>query len=297
MPRDRIGRLLSFLIVLFVLVGCGGASYEPATAAAYAPSAPAEASPGADVAAAAPAREESAASGGGFFDFMSSDSAKSASGAIAQAGGAPPAPPPATTPSPSGKPAPAQGGESAGTVAVARAPMLIYTATFTMAVFEVATSVNRVEEVAHELGGYLARRDDRSITIRVPVDRFRDAVRKIEAIGDVLHRNVEVEDVTAEFKDLELQLKNARAIRDRLAELLAKATKVEESLAIERELGRVAGEIERFEGRMKYLRDRAAFSTVTVSFQPRASEQERRGPFQLPVPWLYELGLGRLLNL
>jgi hypothetical protein len=97
--------------------------------------------------------------------------------------------------------------------------------------------------------------------------------------------------------DLEVRLKNARAIRERLEQLLAKAAKVEESILIERELGRVAGEIERIEGRMKFLKDRAAFSTITVTFQARPTEKVGGRKVQLPVPWLSEMGLGRLLDL
>ena len=40
-----------------------------------------------------------------------------------------------------------------------------------------------------------------------------------------------------------------------------------------------------------------AYSTITVRFQPRAGESVSRSTFHLPVPWLQDLGLGRLLNL
>lgn len=178
-----------------------------------------------------------------------------------------------------------------------RAPLLIYTAQITMAVFEVNAALGQIEELAKELGGFLARRDDSSITIRVPVASFDAAIRRIEKSGDMLHRNVTAQDVTEEFRDVEVRLKNARAVRDRLEQLLAKATKVDESVVVERELERVAGEIERMEGRLKFLRDRAAFSTITVSFQPKAKEELSRTPFRLPVPWLNELGLSRLMRL
>jgi hypothetical protein len=116
-------------------------------------------------------------------------------------------------------------------------------------------------------------------------------------MGDVVARNVTAEDVTEEFFDLDVRLKSSRAVRDRLEQLLQKATKVEDSVLIERELTRVVGEIERIEGRMKFLRDRASYSTITVDFRARGSERVGNGPFNLPVPWLSELGLRRLLNL
>jgi Domain of unknown function (DUF4349) len=214
---------------------------------------------------------------------------------------APPPPPPA--PPPAAKPiAPLSPGDptakaTAGEVAAIRAPLLVYTAQISIAVFEVEASLGQVEALGRELGGFLARREDRSITIRVPAARFDEAVKRLEKVGDMLHRNVTAEDVTEEFRDLEVRLKSAHAVQERLTQLLAKATKVEESVMIERELDRVTGEIDRIEGRMKFLRDRAAFSTITVTFAPKNKESLSQGPFRLPSPWLQQLGLGRLLQL
>lgn len=200
--------------------------------------------------------------------------------------GAPPPPPPADS----------SKRDAGGEVAQLRGPMLIYTARISMAVFEVNASLTKVEAIGRDLGGFLAKRDDRSVTIRVPAARFDEAVKRVEEVGDMLHRNVAAEDVTEEFRDLEIRMASARAVQKRLTELLARATKVEESIAIERELDRVTGEIERVEGRMKFLRDRAAFSTITVTFEPKPKEQVGSG-VQLPVSWLHNLGLRRLLSL
>lgn len=308
LPRLSPSALLTLLLlVTFALAGCGSASKEmaPSSAADHGPSAEYEVdrSGGAPMVAPAampaPPMEamETVAglpgmSDGGDDMFRSEDTR------TAQTGGAaapppPPAPPP-QRPSPGGgdkKPA-----ETGSAVAVS-GPMLIYTAELTMASFEVIAQIDKIEAISRELGGFLARRDDTAITIRVPAERFEEALRRVQSLGDVLHRNVSVQDVTEEFRDSEVQLKNARAIRDRLQELLAKATKVEDSLLIERELGRVTRDIERLEGRLKFLRDRIAFSTLTVVFQPRATERVETQEFRLPVDWLYNLGLSRLMNL
>ena len=187
--------------------------------------------------------------------------------------------------------------DAGGQVAQIRGPMLIYSAHITMAVFEVNASLAKIEAIGRDLGGFLAKRDDRSATIRVPAARFEEAVKRVEDVGDLLHRNVAAEDVTEKFHDLEIRLTSARAVQKRLTELLARATKVEESIAIERELDRITGEIERVEGKMKFLRDRAAFSTITVSFQPKPKEQVGNKGVRLPVSWLHNLGLRRLLSL
>jgi len=209
---------------------------------------------------------------------------------------------PAPAPRPQGAPPPPPADRSArrdagSEVAVMRGPMLIYTAQITMAVFEVNASLAKVETLGRELGGFLAKRDDRSVTIRVPAERFDEAVKRIEEVGDMRSRHVAAQDVTEEFRDLAIRLKSAHAVQQRLTELLARAVKVEESIAIERELDRVTGEIERVEGRMKFLRDRAAFSTITVTFDAKPKEQVGGAQVRLPVRWLYDLGLRRLLSL
>ncbi len=100
----------------------------------------------------------------------------------------------------------------------------------------------------------------------------------------MVHRNVAAEDVTEEYRDIDIRLKAAKSVQERLTQLLQKAQKVEDSLAIERELDRVTVEIDRLEGRMKFLRDRAAFSTITVVFQPKAQENVSQSPFKMPTP-------------
>jgi hypothetical protein len=286
--------LTSVALALVLLPACAGGMAPPSAESAATPPPPpppAEPAPG--------AREESAGSGVSE-NFEVAQPSPAVAGNLAAfpqpapRGGTPPAPP-APPPPPPGTKAPAVA-ESAAAAAV-RAPMLIYTAQITMAVFEVNVSLAHVETIGRELGGFLAKRDDHSITIRVPSDRFDEAVRRVEGVGDMLHRNVAAEDVTEEFRDLQVRLRSAHAVQQRLTELLAKAVKVEESIAIERELDRVSGEIEHIEGRIKFLRDRAAFSTITVSFEPKAQEQVGNKEVHLPVHWLYDLGLRRLLSL
>ena len=175
------------------------------------------------------------------------------------------------------------------------ASMLIYTANLTMAVYQVASGIEAVEQIGREIGGYLATRTDREIVLRVPRARFEDAIKKIEAVGDVVHRDIQAQDVTDEFLDTEVRLKNARAMRDRLQTLLERAP-VKEALEIEKELGRVTQQIEQMEGRLKGLRDKIAYSTITVTFDARAASLHTM-PLRLPFAWLNQLGLPHLLRL
>ena len=69
-----------------------------------------------------------------------------------------------------------------------RAPLLIYSATLTLAVFGTAEALDAVERLARERRGYLVRRNDASITIRVPAESFEEALSGVSKLGDELHR-------------------------------------------------------------------------------------------------------------
>jgi hypothetical protein len=177
-----------------------------------------------------------------------------------------------------------------------RAPLLVYNGRLHLAVFEAARALDAAEALARDAGGYLVQRSDDTITFRVPAGAFQTALQAATKLGDVLHREVSVRDVTEEFMDLQLRLRNAEAVRDRLQELLARAASVEDALKVERELERVTGEVEQLEGRIKLLKETIAFSTITLIFQPR--RVERIDPqVTLPFPWLYRLRLTELLAL
>ena len=265
------------LIASFVVAGaCGGGAKMAGSAGGYSESR------GESVAvAAAPTATESADSDdGGTYEGV---------GSIAANG---PAPPPSSTPAtpPQTPPPPAE------EAVVQVKPLLIYTATFNLAVFETVAAIDAIEEMARKRGGYLVRRADNFIIVRVPAPQFHDAVSDVGGLGDVLHREITVQDVTAEFRDLELRLRNLHAVRDRVEKLLAQSKNVGEALEVERELERITTAIEQMKGRLKYLAELVAFSTLQVNFQPRPVDQVS-SEVKLPFHWLDDLGLPRLLEL
>lgn len=171
---------------------------------------------------------------------------------------------------------------------------LIYDGTLRLAVADFEATADRARELAQELGGYLQSLTDDQLTLRIPAERWNEAIERFEQLGDVVGRRLEVRDVTEEFTDLEIQLANARALRQRLEELLARAEDVEAALKIEVELGRVRTEIERLEGRLRFLSNRVAFGTLMLQLVPVATAGRTGG---LPFPWLRQLGVVDLLGL
>ncbi len=195
--------------------------------------------------------------------------------------------------------------QPANTTAASPAPMLIYTADLDLqtAREDVVPTIDRIVDAATELGGYLVRRTDTSVQVRIPSATFRDGVRRVETFGEVLHRAVSAQDVSEEFRDLEVRLQNLRAVRRRLEEFLARAGSMADALQVERELERVTREIDTIEGRMRFFAARVAFSLVTVNVHARTEQAVIVGPpipprraVELPVEWFRRLGLERLLN-
>jgi hypothetical protein len=105
------------------------------------------------------------------------------------------------------------------------------------------------------------------LTIRVPADKFDLLLKKVSDSVDKLERkNIDLLDVTEEYIDIEVRVKTKKELHARYVELLKQATKVDEILNIEREIGNLQTEIESVEGRMKYLKDRISFSTLAVTY-------------------------------
>lgn len=90
---------------------------------------------------------------------------------------------------------------------------------------------------------------------------------ELSELGSVESRTVSSDDVTQQHQDIGVRLKNARALRSRLRDLLTRATDVEDVLAIERELTRVQSEIESMEFQLRDLDSRIELSRLTVRLQ------------------------------
>jgi len=85
---------------------------------------------------------------------------------------------------------------------------------------------------------------------------------------EVTNESISGQDVTEEYVDLQAQLTNLEATADRVRSFLDEARTVEEALDVNRELGRLEGEIERITGRMKYLESSARQSLVSIDVIP-----------------------------
>lgn len=155
--------------------------------------------------------------------------------------------------------------------------LVIKNASVAVEVDDVAAAESALRARAEQLGGYVVSVQTSgsdeylasTISFRVPAQRFEEALAGVEGLArKLLSRSVSGDDVTEEFVDLDSRLRNLEATRERLLALLNQATRVEDALQVNQALTDVQGQIEQIQGRMKYLRDSAAFSTITAELRP-----------------------------
>lgn len=138
-------------------------------------------------------------------------------------------------------------------------------------------AVARVERAARAMGGWIAHSSlqlgegqwrSARLDVKIPAERWQDLVTGLEGIGDLRQLTTGTEDVGEQFVDVSAQLSNARRLEERYLQLLENRTgTLEDLLAVERELARVRERIERFEGRLRYLSERVAVSTIVVHLE------------------------------
>lgn len=140
---------------------------------------------------------------------------------------------------------------------------------------------------------YPGRRNN-TIVVRVPFDSFDKLLNDItQGIKKFDQKNINIEDVTSEYIDLEIRIKNKKEVEQRYVELLKQAKNVTEILEIEAKLGEQREEIEAIEGRLKYLNDQTTLSTLTITFYEDIAYQYTFG--QSVVQGFRE-GFNRLMN-
>lgn len=126
--------------------------------------------------------------------------------------------------------------------------------------------------------GYVLTLYNREAVIRVPAKDMHKVIEELKTIGKVSNKAISSKDVTIEYNDYEIRLDNAQKTRKRYLELLKKATKVDEILAIERELERLNKEIDLIEGNLKKLSQLVSFSTITIHIKDITPELKKPKP-------------------
>ncbi len=181
--------------------------------------------------------------------------------------------------------------------------MIIKNAEVKLLVSDTDLAIDGVTQIVGDVGGYIISSrlwyqdyygenyKYAVLTLGVPVEQFETTLRRLRGLAlRVLDETASGEDVTNQYVDLESQLRNLEATRDRIRSFLDQAKTVDEALRINQQLSDVEGQIEEIKGRMNYLTNRSAFSTVTVTLEPQLPEitptaTPTPAPSPTPTPW------------
>ncbi len=148
---------------------------------------------------------------------------------------------------------------------------------------KVEDSIQNIQALAKTMGGFVGSLQvyeasdgtkSGNITIRVPADRFEEALAAVKNFAVKVEReNVTAQDVTETFIDLEARLKNLEAQEIQYLEILKRAFSIEDILNVQQRLGDVRGQIEQIQGQIQFLSRQVDMSTITVSMISEADIQ------------------------
>jgi len=181
--------------------------------------------------------------------------------------------------------APPGGGKAAdGAKEEAITRKIIYNATVEVVVKDVEQSRGEVTRIVDEAKGYIAKSDitgqvgtkrTATWTLKVPVEKFGPVVAALAALGQVTKNSSDSQDVTEEYVDLQARIKNLKVEEETLNKFLKDfANNVDSFLKTREQIAKVRGEIERAEGRLKYLATMSALSSITFT----AREEQAYSP-------------------
>ena len=177
--------------------------------------------------------------------------------------------------------APVEGSYSQGIDNSAQAAerMVITNADIEIAVSNPIESMDRVSAMAVEMNGYVvsarqyitvvssgAEVPQGEVTIRVPAERFNDAMDHIKTETDrpVIREETTSQDVTSEYTDLGSRLRNLEAAEAQLVEIMDEAADTDDVLSVYNQLVSVREQIEVIKGQMQYYEQSAALSSIRV---------------------------------
>jgi hypothetical protein len=132
-----------------------------------------------------------------------------------------------------------------------------------------------IEQICSELNAYIANESQHNFderlqynqTIRVPAQKFDALIQHLEKLAlKIDSKQINTQDVTEEFIDVEARLTTKKELEARYREILKQAKTVADMVSIESQIAAVRAEIESMEGRLNYLKNQVAFSTLHVSY-------------------------------
>jgi hypothetical protein len=157
---------------------------------------------------------------------------------------------------------------------------IIRNADLTIEVPSTTDTQQKIVSIAESHGGFVVtseakQRDsqepaqrtlDIKLVVRIPESHFGAALDQIRALASsVPEAKISGQDVTEEFIDLEARIKTQKALETQFLQIMRQATKIADAMEVQRQIAEVRAEIERLEGRKRFLENRSTLSTITIN--------------------------------
>ncbi|MGW2639781.1 DUF4349 domain-containing protein [Streptomyces sp. NPDC001348] len=170
-------------------------------------------------------------------------------------------------------------GKARGAGPAAKAPRLtayhiIRTASLTVQVEDVPKALDQARATAENAGGYVGNettsRDSGGhertrVVLRVPTDAYDEVLTELQGAGRLLHRTAKAQDVTDQVVDVDSRIRSQRASVARVRELMDRAGKLSDVVALEGELSSREADLEALLAQQASLKDRTSLATITLS--------------------------------
>ena len=172
---------------------------------------------------------------------------------------------------------PAGGGKPAAAVDVSR--KIIFTGDMHLIVDELDATTAKLQQIVSAATGYIAQSDvqvrtnnrrEADYTVRVPVEQYEDVRTACSKLGSVTRNSSKSDDVTEEYADLEARTKALKAEETALTDLLKRENaKLDDLLKVRDQIVRNREQIEKAEGRIRLLADKASYSTIRLNIEEK----------------------------
>lgn len=162
------------------------------------------------------------------------------------------------------------------------ADKIIYTASADLETTDLDQAIDALYQLADQYGAFLEsssvigrRLQDQAegnpygrcadFTLRVPKEHYSDVTAALDTVGNVVTLSSNAENITAQYSDVEAQVKSYDTQEQRLLEIMAQADTVEDMITLESRLSDVRMEKERLETQLQNWDRQVDYSTVIIS--------------------------------
>ncbi|MER5182734.1 DUF4349 domain-containing protein [Streptomyces sp. NPDC002896] len=162
---------------------------------------------------------------------------------------------------------------------------IIRTASLTVLVKDVPKALDEARSAAEGAGGIVGNetttrdedsREESRVVLRVPTERYEDVLTELQGTGKLMERKVKAQDVTDQVVDVESRIKTMRASVERVRELMDKATKLSDVVALEGQLSSRQADLEALLAQQASLKDRTSLATITLTFYENPKKQAEK---------------------